>query len=112
MADYTEEALGVIEDIKEAGRLATLRTRVVSGSAIDPTVTVTDKPIYILQTKGVKAEYDQGLITTTSKVHLVGAEYIIDTNSKIVDGQEYNVTHVGELRPGEQVIMYRVIVDA
>lgn len=112
MTDYLQEAEDAKQSFVEEGRTVVLRNYRKSGPNYAPLSTAIDSdPIYVLQTKSKKYEFDQDLITATSKVLLFPHDCGITKSMKVIDGSELSITSIEELKPANQVIFYRVIID-
>lgn len=112
MSDHSQEAKDAAKAFKEEGRAIVLRTYTKTGSSYDPILKPNDSaPVYALQTKAKKYEYDRGLVTATSKVLLVESTIPITKDMKVIDGSELSITSLEPLQLGDDVIFYRVMVD-
>ena len=112
MSDHSQEIIDAREAFRAEGRAIVLRTYADAGSAYDPVTTPSDSaPVYALQVKARKNEFDRDLITSTSKVLLIESTIPITKDMKIIDDGEFSITSIDPLQLGEQAIFYRVIID-
>lgn len=85
-----------------------LRSQVATGTAWDPTLTVTDTTITGVVSDYNASEIDGTLVQLNDKKILIGSEITPTVAMKIVDGGEMSIVNVKTIKPGDTVVLYEV----
>lgn len=95
--------------ITKFGRSVTLRRRVNSGTAYNPTVTPTDIAATVVATKYNSFEVDGALILKTDKKFIMSSTVVPASDDLIVDGDAtYSIINIEVVGPGDTVVLYKI----
>jgi len=111
LSEYSRAIATATRLIAKKGRDVTLSTVTKTGTAYNPYSTKATQTVKAVQVSFTKDERDQGLVASNSKVYLVDSVVPILKSMTITDGLEMAITSVSPLKPGDDVILYRVIAN-
>ena len=112
MSDHLVFVQQAENDIAEDGRDVTLVSFIKDGPSYDPIVTPVKTKTKALEVGFNRREIDNGLASATSKVFLMPASSNVSDDMKVIDDTEFSITSIVRIKPGDQLVMYRVVVDA
>lgn len=96
--------------ITAKGRDISLVTVTPSGDAWNPTNTESSQTVKAVQTAFNNAEIASGLVELTDVKYLIDSVVEPTTSMRIVDNSKtYSVKSVMPIKPGESVILYKVV---
>lgn len=108
--NYASLALIAENLIEKFGRTAQLLTPVKTGEQWSPSVTWDSSDIKIAQTKFTASERAGGLVQEGDKVFLVKGSESITNEQRIIDGVEFQIVDVTQIKPGNTSMLWRVHV--
>jgi len=106
--------------IARFGRNITIRTKVESGDAWNPSVSWNESTANAVNLPvgssggfrlDIRDDDGNNLIQANDRIFLIESSATIDTSSRVLDGgNEYQVVQISHVNPGDTLLLYRVIV--